>query len=188
MFRLLAFKGAVAKFPPTFEGNPFTYAFALFALALLSAMSLSLLIHFALESRRHWRVHTLIDNRLPSPRPEKLPWSLIAFRGIICCLLLTLVFGALPDVLVLLAWGEATEGTMTMLFLIDRVFDGLTVVPFITAITLIAWSSQSHEQLLLAYGDVQLPAFNLRVLKQNLKLILLVLLIVVGVTVGKASV
>jgi hypothetical protein len=102
-------------------------------------------------------------------------------------LLLTIFMGAFPDVLILLAWGEASDRTIEVLFLIDRLFDGTLMYPFLVAIVLIVSASQPIEHVL----DVDPKQASIRLgwgdLKQKLKLVAVVMLIAVGVTVAKWS-
>src|ERR1044072_6619805 len=98
-----------ARFPPSFDDRPLGYAFALFSLALITSLSLAILTGYALEHRRECEINRRIGNKAYPPRYHGL--TLIGLhRLIVSGLLLTIVFGALPDVPSLLAWGGGPEG------------------------------------------------------------------------------
>lgn len=177
----------ITAFPPSFDGNPWTYGFALFSLTLVSALSLAQLLAFAFEGQREREVHRLVGN--PLPRPSAYPMSaLVAFRLIVCSFLLMAFSGAAPDVLILLAWGEATDRTIEVLYFIDRMGDGFVMFPFMTAIWLLARTKQPLEQQLAKAVSIPLGPFQFVNLMQNMKITAVVFVIAAGVTLGKASV
>ena len=180
---------AVSAFPPSFEGNPWTYGFALFSLSLLSMLSVARMWSLAAEVRRA----RLIAQRFPGLVPPCQPhprWSALTLHETkLFCLYLTMFVGAFPDVLVLLLWGEAMPGTMVTLFLLDRIGDGIAIAPFTLAMMLGAWLQQVVPQKLIANAspnEVKPP--NWRALMPTLKISSVVLLIAAGVTIGKASI
>jgi hypothetical protein len=114
------------RFPPTFEDNAWAYGFALFSLTVIAATSAAILSNYWFEFRRDRAVRL---SRMCSVKPD-VTHPLTVYRFQIGCLLTMALIGTLPDVLVLLAWGEASDTTMWALFQIDRIGDGMCVLPF----------------------------------------------------------
>lgn len=175
-----------AAYPPSFDGNPWSYGFALFSLTLICAFAVAMLLHFMFESRARKAAYKVFG-QLPE-RP--LPWAspLVIHRMIVTGFLLTVLFGAFPDVLVLFAWGEGSRATMDALFLIDRIGDGLTFAPFTAAVALSAWGSQVVPQQLIRDTPVTVRAPTWRTIKDQAKITGMVLIIAAGVTIAKAKV
>lgn len=178
-----------ARFPPSFEDSPIAYAFALFSLALITAISLAVVINYVLEERRARELER---------RVGKLPRTLLGSRYaeitllrlhrlIASGFLLTIIFGALPDVLVLLAWGEASDTTMWALFQLDRFFDGMTLLPFLASIWIGAQASQAVDHRLALDPAPMRLNFSWGLIKDKIKIGGLVLCIAVGVTLYKAG-
>ncbi len=176
----------MAQYPPSFDGNPLSYGFALFSLTLICAFSIATLLHFLFESRLDQLLKRQMPGYCPSPR---LQWSspLSIHRMIVTGFLFTILFGAFPDVLVLFAWGEGTRRTMDILFLLDRIGDALTFVPFTAAIFLTAWGSQVVPQQLVRDTPVGLRRPTWRTVRDQFKIVGMVLIIAAGVTLAKAS-
>lgn len=177
---------AASPFPPSFDGNPWTYGFALFSLTLVSAMSLAQLLAYVFEERR-LREAERAGNMVFRP-PNSPLTTLSAFRRIIISFLLMALLGAGPDVLILLAWGEAGNSTIESLYLLDRTCDGLVMVPFLSALWLLARTRQALPQQLAKAALIPLGPFRPAMLRDNAKILGVVLLIAIGVTFGKASV
>ncbi len=178
----------MTNFPPSFDGSPWSYGFALFSLTLISAFALAQLLSQLFEYRRAREIERAINNALPPPLPLPKPNLLSTYRHIVAGLMLTIVCGAAPDVVFLMAWGEATAGSMDIILLIDRIGDGLTVLPFLWAIWSLAWAAQSLPQS-MAFRAAQIPMVKPRLplFRDKLKIAAIVLVIAVGVTIGKAS-
>lgn len=175
------------RFPPSFEGNPWAYGFALFSLTLISAISFSMIVGYALEARRQREIDRLTRNLLAQPTRAMLS-PITLYRLIVSGLLMTILFGALPDVVVMLAWGEAEDPTMWLFLQIDRVFDGLTLAPFTIAIYVAVRAAQAVDHR-LAVDNLQIslrPSWS--TLRDKLKILGLVLLIAIGVTLYKAHI
>ncbi len=175
----------LSDFPPSFDGNPWSYGFALFSLTLICSLATAMLLQFVFEWRAGREVQKIAANRVSEP----LHWAspLTVHRLIIAGFLLTILLGALPDVLVLYSWGEASRGTMETLFMIDRIGDGLTVAPFVTAAILSAWGLQVLPQQLVRETRVLLQPPRWETVKPSLKIAAMVLIISIGVTVAKAG-
>lgn len=178
----------LTAFPPSFEGNPLTYGFALFSLTLLSMLSVARIWGLASEARKHRHLAKRFPSFMQPVRP--LPtWSALTLHEIkLACLYLTIFLGAFPDTLILLLWGEASQTAMVDLFLIDRVGDALTLVPFTIAMMLGAWLAQVVPQKLISnshHDEVKPP--NWQAIMPTLRIGAAVMLIAAGVTMGKAS-
>lgn len=180
---------ATSPFPPSFDGNPWTYGFALFSLTLISAVSLTILVGYALEARGRRQFNQATGNYVEQP-PFPFMHPLQLHRLIVSGFLLTIFMGAFPDVLIMLAWGEASARTMTNLYVLDRLGDGFLIIPFLCSVTLIVSAGQLVDHLLGNRADVAASSIKLRVswvrLRERLKMASVVLLIAVGVTLAKS--
>lgn len=179
---------ATSPFPPSFDGNPWTYGFALFSLTLISAISLTVIVGFILEARAKRQFDQATNNYvIQRPFPVMHPVSL--HRAIVGGLLLTIFMGAFPDVLIMLAWGEASVRTMETLYIVDRLGDGFLIIPFLCSVLLKISAGQVVDHL-LAVDMAQPNSIKLRVswqrLRERLKMAAIVLLIAVGVTLAKS--
>lgn len=174
------------RYPPSFDDNPLTYGFAIFSLTLICAFSIAMLMHFVFEARAKRAALKMFHQ--PSQPP--LPWAspLTIHRSIVICFLCTILLGAFPDVLVLFAWGEASDRTMTTLFLMDRIGDVLNFAPFTAAVALSAWGSQVVPQQLIRDTPVTVLPPTWRTVKDQAKIVAMVLIIAIGVTIAKAKV
>lgn len=173
-------------YPPSFDGNPWSYGFALFSLTLICAFAIAMFLQFLFEGRAR-RAAMKAFGQTPQP---PLPWAspLTIHRSIVMCFLATILLGAFPDVLLLFAWGEAQAPTLDFLFLLDRICDGLTFAPFTAAIALSAWGAQVVPQQLIRDTPVTVGAFKWRTIKDQTKIVVMVLIIALGVTIAKAKV
>lgn len=174
-------------FPPNFEGNPLSYAYALFGLTFVSAICLANLLAFVGDANRYANARRKLASIPPANTP---PWASLlgVWRGILIGFYLALFVTVTPDVLILSFWGEASDRTMTALFLIDRIGDGTALFPLVGATLLQAWAAQSMPQRLAEASKTPLPDMKLRMFTKHIKIAGLVLLISIGVTIGKASV
>lgn len=173
-------------YPPSFDGNPWSYGFALFSLTLISALSLAHLLTMLHDAHRVRLARRLFSGALAG-ETIGLFTLLGSYRTILAGLFLTIVLGALPDVLLLLAWGEASDPVIDRLFLLDRVCDGATLVPFLFAVTMKAWVIQALPQRLAEVSRTPLQPLRPFMIARYLKILALVLVISLGVTIGKAS-
>lgn len=173
-------------FPPSFEGNPWSYGIALFGLTLISALSLAHLLTMLHDAHRIRLARTLYYGFRSGERVG-LFTLLGSYRAIMAGLFATIVLGALPDVLLLLAWGEASDPTIERLFLVDRACDGAAMVPFVLAVTMKAWVVQALPQRLAEVTRTPLQPLRSFMIARYLKILGLVLVISLGVTIGKAS-
>lgn len=177
----------ISPFPPSFDGNPWTYGLALFSLTLISVLSLTQLLAYWGESRQLRIIYRLIQNEVPPARPVP-PLSVLGANQRIVASLLTVIFlGATPDVFILMTWGEGGAPMIEILYLLDRLADGLCAIPFLNALWLMVRTRQALPQQLAKAVDIPLAPFRWTHLQQNLKIFVIVLLIAIGVTLGKAS-
>jgi hypothetical protein len=175
----------LSNFPPSFEGNPWSYGFALFSLTLICSLAFAMLLQFVFDWRVRRAVQKIAANRVCEPSGFATP--LMVHRLIITGFLLTILLGALPDVLVLFAWGEARDETMERLFFIDRLGDGMTVFPFTLAAMMSAWGLQVLPQQLVAETRVLMQRPTWQTVKDKVKIAVVVLVIAIGVTIAKAG-
>ncbi|WP_066723596.1 hypothetical protein [Sphingomonas pituitosa] len=174
------------RFPPSFNDNPLSYGFALFSLALITSISLAYVIAAVLERSREREVNAKIRNVALPPSPTGL--TLLSYhRLILCGLLLTIILGAGPDVLLLLAWGEASDEAMWWIFQLDRVCDAATIIPFLMSMFLTIRAERSIEHR-LGLDPIKIPVRpTWGMVRDKLKITGAVLCIAVGVTLYKAA-
>lgn len=157
-------------FPPAFDDNPYTYAFALFSLILVASISLA---------------HVVRLTR--SLQPDRDGWKtpITIFRLQMIALFLTLFIGTFPDVVVLLLWNEISDPAMVQLWALDRMFDGAMLVPFLFAVLLgVRSSPRIVFQLIRAEAPGAAWPTWIQT-KEQLWVIGLVLVIAAGVAWGK---
>jgi hypothetical protein len=175
------------RFPPLFQDNPFSYGFALFSLTVVSAIFLAILIGWGLESRRTKEIDRLVGNEIPPPMG--LGFDLTPFRAhriILSGLMLTIVMGALPDAVFLMAWGEVSNGTINAILAVDRACDGVLIVPAMVSVMFLVVSGQGMEHR-LHFNAVHRPFKpTWSLIRDKLKIAGVVLLIAVGVTYAKS--
>jgi sterol desaturase/sphingolipid hydroxylase (fatty acid hydroxylase superfamily) len=177
----------MSRFPPSFEGNPWTYGFSLFALTLVAAISLALLAAMLLERRHQRHINSEIGNPVKVPRVPFVT-SLSLYRFKLGCLLSTIILLTLPRAVVMLAWGEASDRTMTCAFWLNRISDGLALMPFLAFIAshLFSGGAVAHRLGLDPEPVVLKPRWAR--IRDKVKIAVLAFLISVGVTLYKASV
>lgn len=178
---------APSPFPPSFEGNPLAYGFGLFGDVVAASLALTLLLTYVLDARRSRAVSRIVDNRVTEPPTDR--WSpLFLYRTTIVSLLTFVVMRALPDALWMLAWGEVSEPTIRALLTLDLVADGLALGPLFLAVMCWCWGRQVIPQMLvveLKAGVSGGPPWD--VLWKNGRIVAIVLVIAIGVTIGKAA-
>lgn len=176
-----------SPFPPSFEGNPWAYGFGLFGDVVAAALALTLLLSYVFEERRNKTVERRVDNYVTNPTQRG--WTpLFLYRASIMSLLTFVVMRALPDAVWMLAWGEVSESTIRFLLMADLIMDGLALGPLLIATMCWCWSRQVIPQMLIAEARAGVtggPPWD--VLWKNGRIILVVLVIAVGVTIGKAA-
>lgn len=177
----------LSAFPPSFEGSPWAFCFALFALILVVSLSLAQVLRHACEAGRDRALQRKFGHRFAF-RGQPAFWTTLGiYRWKVSCLYLTILFGAVGDVAVMLAWGEVNARTMETLLQMDRILDGATIFPFLAAVALAAWSDQAIPAQ-LAYPEpqpVRPPKWHR--LRASIRIVTLIAIIALGVTIGKAS-
>ncbi|KTF70687.1 hypothetical protein ACNFJ7_02270 [Sphingomonas sp. HT-1] len=175
-----------SRFPPSFNDNPLSYGFALFSLALITSIALAYVIAVLLERTREREINAAIRNPALPP-PEHGITLLSLHRMIYCGLLSTIILGAGPDVLLLLAWGEASDNAMWWIFQLDRVCDAATIGPFLMSMFLAIRAEKSIEHRLGLDPAVIPVRPTWGMVRDKLKITGAVLCIAVGVTLYKAA-
>lgn len=166
----LLIEGQQSAYPPAFLGSEWAFGLALFSLVIISALAIRHLILI---------LGYMIEYREPLGAP------ITVTRLIIVSLLVTVITAVTPDAVLLLAWGEVNAQSITFLAKLDRVLDGLAVVPFAGAVfMMIRGEELLHDQLLRPPIRNDLwPTFE--AVRHHIVLILLVVVIALGVTIGK---
>ena len=178
----------MTDFPPQYAGNPTLYLGALFSLTLICAISIAHLLAMGTEARRN-----SLDRNVSVKRVVEIEgirgWLTLlgSYRSIIAGLLITFVFGALPDVFLLYAWGEVSMSTIYFIWEVDRLFDGLALLPFLVSMGIMAWVSQALPQRLAQVDRTPLQQPRLFMFTKYLKIFGIVLVISLGVTLGKVN-
>jgi hypothetical protein len=177
----------LTPFPPSFDGNAWAYHFALFSLLLVSALSAARLAALWFDRAKLAEMQPLLPGLVLETRPRPR-WPLVrVYRWILGAMYLTVLLGAGPDVAVMLCWGEVTPATMATLTVMDRLFDGLTLAPFLVATVLDAATMQTLPQRLTIECAAQVKSPPWERLRQPLMIVLFVAIISAGVTFGKAG-
>lgn len=180
-----------SPFPPSFEGDPLAYLFGLFGDVVAAGLALAILFGMLFEGRRAKRALLEVSPRsaqfLVQPTLARFT-ALEVWRAFVIGVLLFIVMRALPDALWMLLWGEVSERTIRFLLRVDLLLDGFALLPFFFAIICWAWGRQVIPQKLIDTSQVQMPRLTGAAIWQNTRIVVLVLLIAVGVTLGKASV
>lgn len=163
-------KGQTSAYPAGFMGSEFAFFFALFSYVAVSAIAARQLVLLVATM-----VHNPIDWRSP----------LGAARVIIGCLLLSLLISTFPDAVMLLVWGEVATRTIVSIAVIDRLMDGLVIVPF-GAACLIGINRHSVIRSQLARQPIALDRLPTKqALRHHYVSLGLILAIAAGVTFGK---
>lgn len=182
--RLMPHHVPPSALPPSFEGNAWAYAAALFSLTLASCLSLKRLLGTVSEAGREIALERRIGSYVRRPAiPFWTPLGL--FRWKVSCLYLTVLMGAIGDVLVMLLWGEVSARTMEVLLSLDRALDGATIMPFMLAFVIGEWSDHAIPQALIRSQQLACPPKWARI-KGSVGMTGLIAFIALGVTVGKA--
>jgi hypothetical protein len=182
---------APSPFPPSFDGNPWAYGFGLFGDVVAAALSLCLLLTYVFEARRSRQIGRILPGSVFTGAPLPLWSPLFIFRATNICLLTFVVMRTLPDALWMLAWGEVSDGSIRFLLALDLWADGLALGPFLAATMFWAWGRQTIPQKLIAgpqaEGKPKRGKLPWDIIVRNGRIVLVVLIIAIGVTVGKAS-
>lgn len=131
------FYAVQSAFPPSFDGQPLTYMLAVFGLLLIELLALEWLWRLTWSFRgngRTWRHPLTIQ------------------RGVTVLLLLPVVFGGVPDLLLLMLWAEIDGPMRETLAMIDRLLDGVLWLPFS-----LAWLLAQFGQGVIEYQLVRHP-------------------------------
>lgn len=174
-------------YPPSFEGNAWAFFFALFSLILVVSLAVGQILKHICEASRDRALTRRLGPGFVSGRPLAFWTPLALYRWKISCLYLTILFGAVGDVAVMLSWGEVTQATMEMLLQTDRILDAMTIIPFLAAVAIAAWSDQAiPAQLCYPEPRPVKPPKWARV-KGSVRILALIAIISMGVTIGKAT-
>lgn len=177
-----------SPFPPIFADNPWAYGFGLFGTVVASALAMTLLLTYLFEARRSRQVASLTGSWV-TQKPPYLAWSpLFLYRGAIIGLLTFVVMRALPDAIWMLAWGEVSQESIRFILAASLVSHGLATIPLIFAVLCSGMGRQVIPQMLVVEARAGVtggPPWQH--IKRKGRIVLVVLVIAIGVTIGKAS-
>lgn len=111
-----AISSVASPFPVSFDGNGALYGAALFVLITVTALSIML---GSQHAQRLWA-----DRK----SGKTLAW---AFRTLVVCVCTALIVRASPDIVYLIAYGDATEATLQNILVVKRAFDVAALVPIL---------------------------------------------------------
>lgn len=178
----------IERFPPSFHDIALLYGGALFGVTVLFVLNLAVLAEV------WWKAYGLGYARpnILWLRPSAVRAPLAAYRFQKVCVALAFCIGVGPDALYLLAWGEASYGTMRFLFYLDRGLDFLAAIPGSFAVISGFSNVQQIEHRLEFGGTPQGPNYRPKIFSslyttKKLKLILYSFTIAMGVTFAKAT-
>lgn len=181
---LMPHRVPVSDLPSSFEGNAWAFCFALFSLLLIVSLSLGQVLKHWVEASRETHLVKHMPGFVPN-RPTAFWTPLTLYRWKVSLLYLTIIFGAIGDVAVMLAWREVSSRTIEALLAIDRVLDALTIVPFLCAFAMACWSDQAiPAQLTYPEPRPVRPPKWARV-KGSVRIVATIATISMGVTLGK---
>lgn len=179
--------GQPSPFPPTFEGNPWSYGFGLFGDVVAAALALTMLLTFIFEKRRHRQIHIILNTVSHDAPITK--WSpLWLYRSGMMCFLSFVVMRAVPEALWMLAWGEVSLPTIEFLLRFDLISDGVSIIPLAFATVFWAWGRQVIPQQLttgLSRTSTGGPPWDAFI--RNGRIVAIVIVIAILVTIGKAN-
>ena len=113
--------------PPEFSGNRAAYGFALFSMFSMSSLALRKIIGLGFELYE-------------SDFLDELDLNL--YRLAFLCIMVLVLIGTSPDVALMLVRGEVGSGTIAFFSTIDRILDGVGIVPFLLAIGFVVRAEQ----------------------------------------------
>lgn len=174
-----------APFPPSAADSPFTYGLALFSLVTMVAIALAVLLAVILGEKR--RRQFTGDPRFQVFNTYRRSDLNFALRTALISFCVFILFGATPDALILLLWGEIEQDTLGTLMTLDRLFDGVIIVPFLLGAGILAWSRQSLQQATAEVRRNLLPPFTWRAVAAFARIPVVIIIIAAGVTLGKAT-
>lgn len=177
----------LSPFPPIFHNQPWAYALGLFGDVVAASLSLTVLLGYIFESRRVREVYRRLGTSDRSPAVPK--WSpLYVYRSSKIAFLTFVVMRTGPDAVWMLAWGEVSRGAVEFIIGVDLWMDFFAIVPLCFAIFCWAWGRQVIPQKLSNGPDGKIEGrIPWGLIRRNAKIVFLVLLIAIGVTIGKAS-
>lgn len=159
-------------FPPVFHSNPTAYGFALAGLLILTSLSANRIIHLF---------------RMIDPKVDGWGAPITLYRLAKVGLFSTIFIGCFPDLAVLLAWNEIDDRTMLSLWAMDRLFDGMALIPFTVSIILLIRAEKGMVEqlrrpplpvhLFMAWPDI----------RKQLAIVAMVILVAAGVSIGKIN-
>jgi len=173
-----------STFTLTADMSAFAYGFALFTDLLVAALSAAHLMLLLLDARRKRRAMCIFGEVVAGPPPPLFSLPNI-FRGIVIGFLLTILLRTIPDVLWMLGANGTTNG-VRWLIAAETICDTLALFPFIISLGLVVWSGQVIPQKLMEAASIKLARPQLEDARPFLWPSVIVLMIAVGVTVGKA--
>lgn len=180
--------GQPSPFPPSFDGSPLSYGFGLFGDIVAASLSLTMLLSYVFETINTRQLTALYPNSTFASRVAV--WSpLFLYRAGMISILTFVVMRTAPDAVWMLAWGEVSEPTIRLLLMADLVFDGAAIIPLLMAAFCWAWGRQVIPQLLIDKNNAHpIPKkWPWDAIFRNGRIALMVMVIAVGVTIGKAS-
>jgi F0F1-type ATP synthase assembly protein I len=110
---------AVSPYPPSFDNNPLIFGWALFARLLIMLLAAATLARMSSKAR--------VD-KLPGNHP------VFYHRAVITAFLWAALIGSTSDVLTYLVWNEVSNATTSIVLLISRLLDAISVIPFLCAL------------------------------------------------------
>lgn len=182
----------LSPFPPSLSDGPVSYGLALIGDMLAAGFSLTILFHYLFSPHRApQKIEHTAAGLLNIKNMRGKVASVRALRRlndyIVAGLMLAVVFRTVPDVAIMLSWGETTEPVARLLFNIDYVFDFIALLPLGGAAVVWAWARPSISQQLAKADDYPMPPIRLVRISGFLKIAGLVTLIGVGLTLAKAA-
>jgi hypothetical protein len=178
--------GAAIRIPPAFADTPLTYGFALLGDLLATFLCLMLFLRIATEKRLNREAEKRATANIP--RAGELGWTVVtAHRSIVLGFLCTILLRAAPDAIWMLALGEVSDHTLSILFKIDYSGDFAALIALIWTVTIWAWTRQSIPQQLYKAAMIPLPKLGWQAIRDAAKISGIVTIAAILITIGKAN-
>lgn len=189
-----------SRFPPSFADNVFYYWFALTSTSMMALVSFAIVLqNFIGNVHRRKAIAALRAAGVRVFRPaesdqEDGKRTLLCdyFTSIMNGLFTAIFFGVSMDALIMLLWNEVGAETLVAMYQLDRLFDGLVMLPFLYAIFHLAVAEEALTSRLVRnareYSTLKMFVVHIKDVLERGRLLFLTTILCAGVALYKAIV